>query len=57
MLHLTDEQRFELIERIGSRIYDDFRAGFIDFATCDASLATLTNLTDGAVWLAIPEHV
>jgi len=46
----------EMLERIGSRIYDDFREGRIDFETCDAALGTLTDLTDGEEWFGIPEE-
>jgi hypothetical protein len=45
----------DMLERIGSRIYDDFRSGAISFEVCDASLDTLTELTDGETFFAIPE--
>jgi hypothetical protein len=43
------------LERIGSRIYDDFRAGVISFEVCEASLASLSQVAD-ATELGIPEQ-
>jgi hypothetical protein len=51
-----DDAVISKIERIGSQVFDLFRAGEITFDVCEASLTSLTNATGGQVWLGIPEE-
>jgi uncharacterized protein (DUF305 family) len=55
LARLITEEVHEEITRIGQHIYEDFQAGRVDFETCEASLNTLSELTDGELLLGIPE--
>lgn len=53
---MIEEIVIEKIERIGSHIYDEFRAGAISFEVCEASLAAISEAVNHQVWLGIPEE-